>query len=67
MNTKSISQAKNPVLAGSLPALKRAAARAKRVAAQTGTRLIITTANRSPKTNNTADKKSKTGRRVTVR
>jgi hypothetical protein len=41
MNTKSITQSSNPVLAGSLPALRRSAKRAKKIAAQTGTRLIV--------------------------
>jgi hypothetical protein len=41
MNTKRITESSNPVLAGSLPALKRASARAKMLAAQTGTRLIV--------------------------
>lgn len=41
MNTKKITESSNPVLAGSLPALKRAAAQAKKLAAQTGTRLIV--------------------------
>lgn len=41
MNTKSITEAKDPALSGSLPALKRSAARAKQIAAQTGTRLVV--------------------------
>lgn len=41
MNTKDITQSSNPVLAGSLPALRRAAKRAKKIAEQTGTRLIV--------------------------
>lgn len=42
MNTKNITQSSNPVLAGSLPALRRAAKRAKMVAKQTGTHLVVT-------------------------
>lgn len=41
MNAKSIMQSRNPVLAGSLPALRRSAKRAKKIAKQTGTRLIV--------------------------
>lgn len=41
MNTKRITESSNPVLAGSLPALRRAAKRAKRIAERTGTRLIV--------------------------
>lgn len=40
MNTKNITESKNRLLADSLPALKRSAARAKQIAKQTGTRLI---------------------------
>jgi len=41
MNQKDIEQAKNRDLAGSLPAIRRAAKRARQVAAQTGTALIV--------------------------
>ena len=41
MNTKAINQAKNADLRGSWPALQRAAQRARELAAQTGTELII--------------------------
>lgn len=41
MNTKGITQSSNPVLAGALPALRRSAKRAKKIAEQTGTRLIV--------------------------
>jgi hypothetical protein len=41
MNKKSITEANDPALTGSLPALKRAAARARQIAAQTGTRLVV--------------------------
>lgn len=41
MNTKTINQAKNADLRGSWPALQRAAQRARELAAQTGTELII--------------------------
>ncbi len=40
MNKKQITKAGNPLLAASLPALKRSAARARQIAAQTGTHLI---------------------------
>ena len=49
MNTKSIAQSTNPVLAGSLPALRRAAKRAKKLAEQTGTRLIVAKKLTAPK------------------
>lgn len=49
MNTKKITQSSNPVLAGSLPALRRAAKRAKEIAEQTGTRLIVAQASALPK------------------
>lgn len=49
MNTKSIIDSSNPVLAGSLPALKRSAARAKLIAAQTGTRLVVVPLVQTPK------------------
>lgn len=41
MKTKNITESSNPVLAGSLAALKRAALRARQLAAQTGTRLVV--------------------------
>ena len=41
MNQKDIEQAKDRDLAGSLPALQRAAQRARQIAAQTGTALIV--------------------------
>lgn len=41
MNTQDIRRSSNPILAGVLPALRRAAKRAKRIAQQTGTRLIV--------------------------
>lgn len=41
MNTKSIDQAKNDDLRGSWQALQRAAQRARALAAQTGTELIV--------------------------
>ena len=41
MNPKDIEQAKDRDLAGSLPALRRAAKRARQIAAQTGTALIV--------------------------
>lgn len=49
MNTKSIAQSTNPVLAGSLPALQRSAKRAKKLAEQTGTRLIVAKKPTAPK------------------
>lgn len=49
MNTKSIAQSSNPVLAGSLPALRRSAKRAKKLAEQTGTRLIVAKKQVTPK------------------
>ncbi len=41
MEPETISQARNPLLAKALPALKRAALQARLVAAQTGTDLIV--------------------------
>lgn len=41
MNTKPIEQAKSADLRGSWPALQRAAQRARELAAQTGTELIV--------------------------
>lgn len=41
MNQKSIENAKDSDLAGSLNAIRRAAKRARQVAAQTGTALIV--------------------------
>lgn len=41
MNTNDIAQAKNPDLRGSLPALRRAAEQARKIALQTGTKLVI--------------------------
>lgn len=41
MNNKTIDQAKNPDLRGSWQALQRAAQRARELATQTGTELII--------------------------
>lgn len=41
MNIKPITESSNPVLAGSLAALRRAAKRAKNFARQTGTHLIV--------------------------
>ncbi len=41
MNPKDIEQAKDRDLAGSLPALRRAAKRARQIAVQTGTALIV--------------------------
>lgn len=55
MNKKDITQAKNPVLAGSLPALQRSAARAKQIAAQTGTKLIVNAAGQAGKPNTAAE------------
>lgn len=46
MNVKDITESTNPILAGSLPALQRAAKRAKKIAEQTGTRLIVATKQR---------------------
>ena len=42
MNPKPIQQAKSASLRGSLPALQRAAARARQHAAQTGTAIVVT-------------------------
>jgi hypothetical protein len=42
MNTKAINQANNADLRGSWQALQRAAQRARELAAQTGTELIVT-------------------------
>ncbi len=41
MNSKPIEQAKNPLLARALPALVRAAERARKLAMQTGTDLVV--------------------------
>ncbi len=41
MEPETISQARNPLLAKALPALKRAALQARLIAAQTGTDLIV--------------------------
>ncbi|MCE2744784.1 MAG: hypothetical protein LW710_02620 [Burkholderiales bacterium] len=41
MNTKPIDEAKNADLRGSFPALQRAAKRARELAAQTGTKLVV--------------------------
>jgi hypothetical protein len=41
MNPKDIANAKNPILRGSLDALRRAAAMAREIAIQTGTELVI--------------------------
>lgn len=41
MNLKKIEQAKDPDLAGSLNAIRRAAQRAREIAAQTGTVLVV--------------------------
>ena len=41
MNTKPIQQAKNADLRGSWPALQRAAQRARLLAAQTGTAIVV--------------------------
>ena len=41
MNSKNITPSSNPLLAGALPALRRSAKRAKKIAEQTGTRLIV--------------------------
>lgn len=41
MNRKSIERAKNPDLRGSLAAIRRAAKRARVVAANTGTQLVL--------------------------
>ena len=41
MNNKPIDQARNPLLFKALAALERAAIRARRVASQTGTKVII--------------------------
>lgn len=53
MKTKRITQSNNPVLAGALPALRRSAKRAKKIAEQTGTRLIVarktTTSRKTPR------------------
>lgn len=42
MNPKPIQQAKSASLRGSWPALQRAAARARQLAAQTGTAIVVT-------------------------
>ncbi len=57
MNTKNITKSSNPVLAGSLPALKRSAARARQIAAQTGTRLVVVPPVKSAKAKLPAAKK----------
>ncbi len=54
MNTKSITQSSNPVLAGSLPALRRSAKRAKKIAAQTGTSLIVAQKKTAPRVSRTS-------------
>ena len=41
MNKRPITDAKNPELPGSLQALRRAAQRAREIAAQTGTALVV--------------------------
>lgn len=41
MNRKPITQAKDPWLAGALPALRRARQRAEEIARQTGTALVL--------------------------
>ncbi len=41
MNRKPIEQAKNPLLSKALPALERAALQARKIAAQTGTAIIV--------------------------
>jgi hypothetical protein len=41
MNAKDITQANDPILRGSLDALRRAAAMARQIAIQTGTELVI--------------------------
>ena len=41
MKPETISQARNPLLAKALPALQRAARRARLIASQTGTNLIV--------------------------
>jgi len=41
MNAKPVAEATNPDLAGSLQALQRAAQRAREVAAQTGTAIVL--------------------------
>lgn len=41
MKTNDITKAKNPALRGSLNALRRSAEAARKLAAQTGTRLVI--------------------------
>jgi hypothetical protein len=41
MNTKPIEQARNADLRGSWPALQRAAQRARQIAAQTGTAIVV--------------------------
>jgi hypothetical protein len=57
MNTKNITESSNPVLAGSLPALKRSAARARQIAAQTGTRLVVVPPDQPAKAGQPAQKK----------
>lgn len=42
MNTRPIEQARTPALRDSWPALQRAARRAREIAAQTGTALVVT-------------------------
>lgn len=66
MNTKDITQSSNPVLAGSLPALRRSAKRAKKIAAQTGTRLIVvskTRTRKAPRGAGSASGRARNGRR----
>lgn len=41
MKARNINEAKDPVLRGSVPAIRRAAALARKIAVQTGTDLII--------------------------
>ena len=57
MNTKKITESNNPVLAGSLPALKRSAARARQIAEQTGTRLVVVPPGQPVKARQPAKKK----------
>lgn len=41
MNTRPLEEARDPDLRGSLPALRRAAKRAREIAAQTGTAVVV--------------------------
>ncbi len=56
MSTKRITESSNPILAGSLPALRRSAERAKKLAEQTGTRLIVVTKKTTRRPSKSSDK-----------